>query len=159
MPHFNSMDTVEAVEEERRLFYVAATRARKLLTLTHATERRRFGMTHRCDPSRFLSDIPDDATTTTGEPIFNASSMGRTAAKTSDKAATDWNDFSQAMPSYEDESQVQEDGIGPGMRVFHPKFGTGSVLRSSGNGENATIEVRFAGGNTKKIIARFLTRQ
>ena len=159
MPHFNSMDTVEAIEEERRLFYVAATRARRFLTLTHATERRRFGMTHRCDPSRFLSDIPEDAVQTSGEGFYNKPQNIVSTSKKSSGSNNDWNEFSQAMPSYEDESQDAETSIGPGTRVFHPKFGAGSVLRVKGSGENATIEVRFAGGVSKKIIARFLTRQ
>jgi DNA helicase-2/ATP-dependent DNA helicase PcrA len=158
MPHFNSMDTQEAVEEERRLFYVAATRARKLLYLTHATERRRFGMTHRCDPSRFLNDLPKDAIQTSGEGFFDPPKKSFTSSAKTKQPSNDWSEFSQAMPSYEDESQDNET-IGPGSRVFHPKFGTGSVLRINGNGENATIEVRFAGGVSKKIIARFLTRQ
>jgi len=57
-PHSRSTDTSEEVEEERRLFYVAITRAKKLLTLTYAKERRLFGSRRITTPSRFLSEIP-----------------------------------------------------------------------------------------------------
>ncbi|WP_456342829.1 ATP-dependent helicase [Thermovibrio sp.] len=57
-PHARSTDTSSEVEEERRLFYVAITRAKKLLTLTYAKERRVFGSRRFTTPSRFLSEIP-----------------------------------------------------------------------------------------------------
>lgn len=155
MPHFNSMDTLESVEEERRLCYVAVTRARKLLHLVHATERRRYGVTHRSEPSRFLRDIPQDILVRSGELPPSPAPVKR--RQPSHEAAGQWGDYSQAMPSYEDESQ-DESEVGQGARVFHPKFGAGTVLRLHGTGENGTVEVRFSGNITKKILARFLTR-
>lgn len=60
MPHITSSDTDEGVEEERRLFYVAITRAMERLYLLSASRRRRFGSYENTLPSRFLAEIPDD---------------------------------------------------------------------------------------------------
>jgi DNA helicase-2/ATP-dependent DNA helicase PcrA len=57
-PHVKSSDTDEEIEEERRLFYVAMTRAKKLLVLSYSKKRRKFGILKETKPSRFLSEIP-----------------------------------------------------------------------------------------------------
>ena len=58
MPHYHSLSTPEEVEEERRVLYVAMTRARKQLVLTHAAKRGRWGKMNFCEPSRFLDALP-----------------------------------------------------------------------------------------------------
>ena len=58
-PHYNSVDSPSALEEERRLFYVGMTRARKRLFLSFAGMRRRMGFMEGGIPSRFLNEIPD----------------------------------------------------------------------------------------------------
>ncbi len=67
-PHARSLESADAMEEERRLCYVAMTRARKRLYLTWARERRRFGggMNEACRPSRFLREIPPEYTVRLG---------------------------------------------------------------------------------------------
>ena len=60
LPHITSSDTDDGVEEERRLFYVAITRARQRLHLLHASRRRRFGAYEDTLPSRFLDEVPDE---------------------------------------------------------------------------------------------------
>ena len=62
LPHHYSLDTHAQLEEERRLLYVAMTRARSRLYLTHAAARARWGITHVCEPSRFVSDLRHVAT-------------------------------------------------------------------------------------------------
>ncbi|TNF31943.1 MAG: hypothetical protein EP329_11575, partial [Deltaproteobacteria bacterium] len=59
IPHFNSSDSQSGIEEERRLAYVAMTRARHVLHLSHAASRRRFGQSKAAVPSRFLDGLPD----------------------------------------------------------------------------------------------------
>ena len=59
-PHQRSMDTIEGIEEERNLAYVAITRAREKLHMTHCAERMLYGQTQRNDPSRFLDEIPEE---------------------------------------------------------------------------------------------------
>jgi DNA helicase-2/ATP-dependent DNA helicase PcrA len=60
LPHINSAEDEHGLEEERRLFYVAMTRAQKRVYLLHAARRRRFGVWQESLPSRFLAEIPDD---------------------------------------------------------------------------------------------------
>jgi DNA helicase-2/ATP-dependent DNA helicase PcrA len=60
LPHVTSMEEDDGVEEERRLFYVALTRAQEQVFMTSASNRRRFGSMEPCIPSRFLSEIPED---------------------------------------------------------------------------------------------------
>ncbi len=59
LPHRNSIET-DNIEEERRLAYVGITRAQKTLTLTYSQQRKRFGETADCTPSRFLTELPED---------------------------------------------------------------------------------------------------
>ena len=59
-PHFNSAESEDGVEEERRLLYVAFTRAKQRLFVTHADTRRRFNRTEMCEPSPYLGELPSD---------------------------------------------------------------------------------------------------
>ena len=65
-PHSSSLGDLEDVEEERRLFYVSATRARQLLVMTWCLRRRLFGRTTEMSPSRFLEEVPEGMVRTTG---------------------------------------------------------------------------------------------
>ena len=67
LPHATSMETDDGLEEERRLFYVALTRAEEQVVLTCAASRRRFGMREGAVPSRFIEEIPDDCLIEMGE--------------------------------------------------------------------------------------------
>ena len=60
LPHIRSSEDESSLQEERRLFYVGITRAKKTLTLTHARERRKYGNRYLRTPSRFLEELPDD---------------------------------------------------------------------------------------------------
>jgi ATP-dependent DNA helicase Rep len=59
LPHQNSLETGN-IEEERRLAYVGITRAQRTLTFSYCTHRKRYGETEECEPSRFLSELPED---------------------------------------------------------------------------------------------------
>ncbi|WP_244893394.1 ATP-dependent helicase [Ferroacidibacillus organovorans] len=72
-PHSRSLDTIDGVEEERNLFYVAVTRAKDKLHLSYCLERSTFGQVHMNDPSRFLQEIPEEYTERTGaDPVQEA---------------------------------------------------------------------------------------
>ncbi len=176
LPHFNSADR-DGVEEERRLLYVAMTRARHVLHLSHAFRRRRFGTFQDASPSRFLDGLPAHCL----EPA-SALARARASARTPVSggglgfggglggyggpqaparrapAQPAWDEFNQAMPAYDEFSQAPPSGgaVGPGSAVFHPQFGQGRVVDVSGSGDKAIARVRFATGE-RKIMARFLT--
>ncbi len=171
-PHANSSIESEGLEEERRLFYVGITRAMKKVTLVTAGARRRFGGMQMSLPSRFLDEIdPDlverrtfvsDAAVRIVERARGAGMGGsRGAARGSENLP--WNrgvrvgrgeDFVEAAPSYEDESQAAMP-LRTGMRVRHPSWGEGVVESMEGRGDNLKLTIRFRGGVRKKVLALY----
>jgi DNA helicase-2/ATP-dependent DNA helicase PcrA len=143
LPHQNSSRDARAVEEERRLCYVAMTRARQHLTLTWAHERRRWGSRSFGTPSRFLAEIPAKLVEKLGAPSWEAEARD-------DRPAYDY--------SYDQRSTGSggaEGGIARGMRVRHPIFGAGTVLEVSGSGPGQALRIRFDRAGVKKIIVRY----
>jgi DNA helicase-2/ATP-dependent DNA helicase PcrA len=159
-PHFNSASEEGGVEEERRLAYVACTRARHVLHLTYAELRRRFGTTLPTVASPFLRDLPaksileDDGGRRVAR--FHDDFAFRPPARRPPEAPRGAPRQVQSMPDYESFSQ-EEFVLGPASRVFHTSFGEGVVLAVSGAGPDAVLRVKFSGGIEKKIVARYVT--
>ncbi len=169
MPHVNSSDSSAGVEEERRLAYVAFTRPRHELFLSWARSRMRFGRVKGAQASRFVDELPADRIEEHGTPHLHrrpgAPGAGGRRVQVSglDQQRTGrhlWRRGADQIaadptPSYEDFSQEQAMGIG--SAVFHPKFGHGRIVSFRGHGPKASVEVAFDGGATKRIQARFLS--
>lgn len=156
VPHYNSLDTIEELEEERRLFYVGMTRARKRLYLSYANMRRRMGMIEEGTPSRFLLEIPAEcldgvvedhagAREADGEYEFPFPSVGRSGRGYGKPAAP---------REVEDYSQ-EEVGFTVGGRIVHKDFGRGVVRRVEGAGENLRVTVLFDNGSERKFLAAY----
>jgi DNA helicase-2/ATP-dependent DNA helicase PcrA len=128
LPHANSLDDDDGVEEERRLCYVAMTRAQTSLTLSSARERMLFGRTQDAERSRFFDEIP---------PALMGG--GRTAA--AEKPAK-----SAPRPSA-DTSEIKM-----GVRVHHAKFGEGVIMYTSGSGKKLKARIKFNTGPTRNIM-------
>jgi DNA helicase-2/ATP-dependent DNA helicase PcrA len=133
-PHAGSLRDDSGVEEERRLCYVAMTRAMERLTLTSARERLRFGSRTYGVASRFLREIPPESLASP------ASSEGPAP----DGPTLDY-------------SYGQEDSppLGPGLRVRHPVFGPGTVLATTGSGPAQKLRIRFERAGVKTIMVRY----
>ncbi|MDY6981829.1 MAG: 3'-5' exonuclease, partial [Pseudomonadota bacterium] len=137
-PHKMSTDSLEGLEEERRLCYVGITRAMRKLYLCHAESRRMHGEESLTRPSRFLREIPANLKQEVrmkGQ-ISRAGSWG---------GAGSWS--GGANTNLHTHSGLAFDRSPPalnlGQRVRHPKFGEGVVLNSEGSGTNARIQVNF----------------
>ncbi|MGN6645377.1 MAG: ATP-dependent helicase [Cytophaga sp.] len=146
------------LEEERRLFYVAITRAEKRLTLSFATSRYRFGQLKSCSPSRFLEEIDPrhlQMSTITASSIGSPDSgpafsgirpkTGTSTVQAKPKVA--------AAPAYtpsEDFKPSDTSNLAIGMKVEHPKFGFGEVknIQSNGNDRKALIDFKNLGEKT-----------
>jgi DNA helicase-2/ATP-dependent DNA helicase PcrA len=138
LPHASSLDDPPQLEEERRLFYVALTRAQERVHLFHASYRRAWNSVGG-GASRFLSEIPEDC--------------------------VDWVDGRRVAPPKpvarrrrrEDEVPAGGRAAGSpiGVRVSHPQFGEGIVVACEGRGERAKLTVEFRRAGTKKILAAF----
>lgn len=162
-PSSLSLGSRAELEEERRLFYVAVTRAKKMLTLTHAQTRIRYGSRQFCEPSRFLEEIPLKYIHTTekasvGSGIFKKekplfSSLGTT--KTS---------FTRPIVKKLTTAEVSQKQIGPeamiddileGKKVYHAKFGYGNVLMTEGRGQDKKAVIRFDTVGEKTLLLKF----
>ncbi|HWR83328.1 MAG TPA: 3'-5' exonuclease, partial [Candidatus Deferrimicrobium sp.] len=139
------------LEEERRLFYVGATRAEKLLYLSAASKRYRGGEI-LSRPSRFLKEIPEHLLDLTD---LRPAGFGQGVSdRPSRFARSDYEPTSSPKGvHYEfDES----DGLAPGRIVQHPTFGRGRIVHTEGYGDSLTLEIQFAGVGAKKIMPRFV---
>lgn len=137
-PHKMSADSLEGVEEERRLCYVGITRAMEKLYLCHAESRRLHGEESFSRPSRFIREIPaalKEDVRLKGQ-VSRASNFGVPVA-------------GNAMLA--ESSQ----GLRLGQRVRHPSFGEGVVLSCEGNGNNARLQINFDKAGGKWLVAAY----
>ena len=129
---------LEELEEERRLFYVAVTRAKKKVYLSYANARRRFGgVPMPAVQSRFISELPENLVEVNG---------GQQQAVYS-KSFTPKPSFQSASSS---SSKLQK-----GDQVAHKLFGNGRILDVEGEGESAKLTIIFSGNVRKKLIAKY----
>ena len=145
-PHASSAGDAEGIEEERRLCYVAMTRAMEQLHITHAAERRRFGERNFQSPSRFLDEIPSELV----EVLSRGRAGGKQARSRSSRGGESNFDY-----SYSQETSGGEGDIQPGMRVRHPVFGEGVIMETIGGGVNQKLKIRFARVGVKTVMLRF----
>jgi len=169
----------QEMEEERRLFYVALTRARKQVTLTCAQTRYRFGSLQFCEDSRFLEEIPDKFLNVShkaseGQGTFSRRSNEPWSAKSgfgfrrqSESAPSTTSSYRTApapKPKVKTQSEVRLEQVGtpaafnqiqPGVRVYHGKFGFGKVISVEGAGPDAKAQVAFDTVGTKTLLLKF----
>jgi DNA helicase-2/ATP-dependent DNA helicase PcrA len=178
-PSLRNGEDQQALEEERRLAYVALTRAEERLFLTNARHRRLFGQEERAfRESRFLADIPDHciARPVQRQPGQRAAWMdrgreagGREVERSRDGDEAGHDRFAPPPPrriAREDGTTVEyeHDGGGDdvestfrlGQRVRHPRFGEGEVRGFTGVGADLKLTVYFPSVGPKTIVARFV---
>ena len=141
------------VEEERRLAYVAITRAKNELFITHATQRMLYGRTQYNPPSRFLKEIPEELVQAERSPYesqsrpaysFSAHSPSRPAADTLTINTT----IRKPTPA-------SKEAFNPGDRVSHATFGEGDVISVKRMGADWLYEVVFDKVGTKKLMGSY----
>ena len=165
------------LEEERRLFYVALTRAEKTCYIGYARERFRNGRTEFSRPSRFVRELPKELVTFDSGLSSHASPWDRPKAvrPTGGNLPTDFSDrpvfhatpSAPSTPSRRVFIERREAGDAPeekhthigalavGGRVLHKRFGAGVINELEGRGDNAKATVTFDTGETKKLLLRF----
>lgn len=147
------------LEEERRLFYVGMTRAKRKVYLLYAIARYRFGEIGRSIPSRFLDEIDQSLVVVEGNTRLAELASGNPLSKRKARAAVhkQTNDdryFSDRMPDYENESQAPA-VCRVGSRVIHDTFGKGRVVAVDGKGDNARAVVDFETAGRKLLMLKF----
>ncbi len=153
-PHENAMSERAGLEEERRLMYVAITRARKRLYLSHSQTRLLHGQTRYNVRSRFFDELPEGALKwlTPRQPGFGSfapSSGAASAYGTGARGGFGYQPESFANPPVPQRKEAPGHGLRTGMAVFHNKFGEGKVLAIEGEGDDARAQVNFPRHGTK----------
>jgi DNA helicase-2/ATP-dependent DNA helicase PcrA len=146
VPHTRSLVSPAALEEERRLIYVGMTRAMDQLFLTWAQSRQVFGQRRVTEPSRFLTEIPREQVESSGEAVEPSWAAPR-------KRFTR-EGYSREEPSVPPPPADQGE-MRPGVRVRHPLFGVGTIVRREGTDEDLKLTVSFAGVGAKRLVARY----
>ncbi len=157
-PSFMSRENPEGVDEERRLFYVAVTRAERYLTLSYTQSRYRFGkLDTNIEPSRFLAEIKEEHLELAGVynkqnnmVSFDSSSNDekRPVYARARKKTIDPNNIPDFPPVHA--NLIKED-----LRVIHKRFGTGIVLALSGATDNQIATIQFDLVGEKKIMLKY----
>jgi len=153
LPHANSRDEPEALEEERRLAYVGMTRSRKWLAMTRARSRFLFGTRMQTRPSRFLEELPEEHYSDVSDSLSFSSASAfadqRTERSRPSPAKRPTRPGKKAGATVVDENGQ---GWRPGNRVKHGKFGTGVVLACQGTGPRLKLVVFFDRAGRKTLV-------
>ena len=143
-PHENALSDKGGLEEERRLMYVAITRARQRLYLSHAQSRMLHGRTSFNLPSRFLDELPSACVKHLGARGFGSFSPKKEAASAYSTRFSNTFNSENIIKSADTALNSKNTGsITKGQTVFHAKFGEGRVLAIEGVGDDARAQVNF----------------
>ena len=160
-PSALSSTTRTDLEEERRLFYVALTRAKRQVTITYAKNRYRWGKLNDCEPSRFINEIHKDYIR------FNYNSNQKTNLLKSTKAANKLRfktpNKKTPLKALNKKKIISQKSIGnnhfedliTGDFIIHNRFGKGEVIKTEGEGSDKKAEVKFDTSGIKKILLKF----
>ncbi|MCE2655834.1 MAG: UvrD-helicase domain-containing protein [Sediminibacterium sp.] len=181
-PSGMSVNTREELEEERRLFYVAVTRAKRHLWLSHANSRYRFGQLVQNDPSRFIEEMPEDKIdkSSAGGGARNQSSgwgnaydrmHGGNTKRWSEPKPKLNSDNKPSKPSYmpvappstlnknhipsENFTAADPSDLEAGMKIEHQKFGFGVIKEIEGSAHNPIAVILFDKNGEKKIMLNY----
>lgn len=169
-----SLSARQDLEEERRLFYVALTRAKRSVTLSYALSRFRWGQLVHGEPSRFIEEIPAQFLDMTGaedkrleeKPVTSRSWGGGTQEKTLPQRNFNPGMKERKLTKYDD-SRAEEavdtslgdsqnvNRIVVGTQVIHDKFGKGQVVALEGDAPNVKATVFFQGAGNKQLLLKF----
>lgn len=173
-PNFQAISSRADLEEERRLFYVAITRAEQRLFLSYAETRFRWGQPTFCEPSRFIDDIDQQFIDLPKKKkvinsllgggmkndfnnIFSKPSKPVDPSKSTEPFKLNVKTTFQPISKPDNLSEEINDfnQIQPGMNVFHEKFGQGKVLEIEGSDANKKATVFFNAVGQKQLLLKF----
>lgn len=183
-PNAMAINTREELEEERRLFYVVITRAKKKLWISYANTRYKFGSLVQNEPSRFIEELPEqfidrsyagggtrNQSTGFGSSAYERMNGGWSARQAEDRYGAPPSRKKEAPPSYlkpasstpkvvehtpsADFIASDTSGLQVGQRVEHQKFGFGEVIKMEGAAHNPIATVKFEQNGEKKIMLNY----
>jgi DNA helicase-2/ATP-dependent DNA helicase PcrA len=169
-PHSRAATANDDLEEERRLLYVAMTRARKRLFLSHAGFRRLRGELLPNPPSRFLEEVPKELLREVRGPGFGFLGRGPWTAGEERQREERWSASGSSaaraiprkpvvppavVPKTEGPRAIESGSYPVGATVKHPMFGTGKVVGSEGSGQSLKLTIHFVQHGAKKILPAY----
>ena len=178
-PSAMSMSTRSELEEERRLFYVALTRAERQAYLTYAQNRYRWGKLIDSEPSRFIEEIDEKYVENLTpvnpyrfKPLIDADIFGEvdksrlrqekpkngtppTIARPNENQLRKLRKLKPQLSTPIGNDTAIDPNLAVGSRVNHTRFGRGEVLKIEGIGNDRKAEIRFEKGDVKKLLLRF----
>jgi len=163
-PSAMNLNSRNDLEEERRLFYVALTRAEKEAYLSYALSRYRWGKLTDSEPSRFIDEINEDyldiltsinenkfkllvSSKPNNEPSFNKLRFKKVIAKPKGNF--------KKLKENSNKSNLFDSNLVVGNLVEHIRFGKGEVVNIEGRGADIKAEIKFENGGLKKLLLRF----
>lgn len=155
-PSVRSLNSEEDIEEERRLAYVAITRAKKSLYLTYCAERMLFGQTNRNLVSRFIKEIPpalaDKIDKVAQKPT---ATIGFSLGDTTSSGTKSMSLQSQLSKAPKKKEEICRTEFAVGDRIRHKVFGDGTVISVRKMSNDSMLEVAFDNAGSKKLMANF----
>ena len=148
-PSYRSMSDPAEMEEERRLAYVAITRAKRMLYITHTSYRMLYGQTMRNKLSTFVREIPENLIEKTGERVHKPASEWKKPVKPNYLAQE------AAMAAARTAPVASGIVFAAGDRVKHNVFGEGTVADAKRMGNDTMLTINFDNGQSKKVMANF----
>ncbi|MDT8400150.1 MAG: 3'-5' exonuclease [Bacteroidales bacterium] len=170
-PSVMSLSENTGLEEERRLFYVAITRAKEEATLSYALNRYKWGKLENCKPSRFLAEIDEDYLEYPDNRTKNARINSDRAKRYPDRGQGDLSDRKTGYGTFpgrklkrvgsaagfntDHHQPAAESELKEGSIVYHDRFGRGIIISIDGEAPNTTALVDFDDSGEKKLLLRF----
>ena len=155
-PGEQSATTIEGLEEERRLFYVGITRAKKILFITLASKRTLFGYTSYNKPSRFLKEIPKELTKKNVEKVENSTLISKSNFD-SKKSEFNFRTPEAFLNNIKarNTSDVDLTKYKVGQTIFHKKFGEGVIIALEPENDDIKVDIEFNKVGHKRLMAKF----
>ena len=159
-PSSMMLDSTESLEEERRLFYVAITRAQQKVFLSYALSRYRFGRLKQCERSRFVEEIDPNCLQVSKPPLRSARATDHATTHYArrlidNKRSTQPHKYRQSTPVANHSQPHSPASIKPGVVVEHPKFGTGTVVQLDTVGAMQKAKIDFVNLGEKTLLLNF----
>lgn len=158
-PLENASGSDRELEEERRLFYVSATRAEKDLYVSFAKRRMRFNTVYRTTQSRFVDEMPKDIVLWKkhNRPVREEEYLDQVTSRRTRSSRTRPQGKNLAERSEETVARAmkQEQTFDVGQQVLHATFGAGRIVHSEGLGDKQKVTIRFDDGSERKLMVKF----